>query len=125
MVEKSVSRVGPVPGRCRGTLLHQSVLGDDIDNPHVGGGAADEVVDLRGRTLLPGFIDAHGHFPGSGMGAIAADLNSPPIGKINTMAVKNFFRCRNNFFTFLIIYNISVFQYKPQFCDYIFSAFYG
>ena len=25
------------------------------------------VVDLRGRTLLPGFIDAHGHFPDSGM----------------------------------------------------------
>jgi predicted amidohydrolase YtcJ len=45
-----------------------------------------EVVDLRGRTLLPGFVDAHGHFPGSGMGAIAADLNSPPIGKITTMA---------------------------------------
>jgi predicted amidohydrolase YtcJ len=35
---------------------------------------------------LPGFIDAHGHFPGSGMRVIAADLNSPPIGEINTMA---------------------------------------
>ena len=45
-----------------------------------------EVVDLRGRTLMPGFIDAHGHFPGSGMSAIAADLNSPPIGDKNTMA---------------------------------------
>jgi predicted amidohydrolase YtcJ len=39
-----------------------------------------EVVDLRGRTLLPGFIDAHGHFPGSGQAAISADLTSPPIG---------------------------------------------
>lgn len=45
-----------------------------------------EVIDLRGRTLLPGFIDAHGHFPGSGMRVIAADLNSPPIGVLNTMA---------------------------------------
>ena len=45
-----------------------------------------EVVDLRGRTLLPGFIDAHGHFPASGMSVIAADLNSPPIGDKNTMA---------------------------------------
>ncbi len=44
-----------------------------------------EVVDLRGRTLLPGFIDAHGHFPGSGMKVISADLNSPPIGKLTTM----------------------------------------
>ncbi|MEZ5572405.1 MAG: amidohydrolase [Halioglobus sp.] len=45
-----------------------------------------EVVDLRGRTMLPGFIDAHGHFPGSGLRVIAADLNSPPIGQRQTMA---------------------------------------
>ena len=45
-----------------------------------------EVVDLRGRTLLPGFIDAHGHFPGSGLRVVAADLNSPPIGSNKTMA---------------------------------------
>jgi predicted amidohydrolase YtcJ len=38
------------------------------------------VVDLRGRTLLPGFVDAHGHFPGSGLTAIAADLTSAPVG---------------------------------------------
>mgnify|MGYP001824026316 FL=1 len=44
-----------------------------------------EVVDLRGRALLPGFIDAHGHFPGSGLSAIAADLNSPPIGDKSSM----------------------------------------
>lgn len=44
------------------------------------------VEDLRGRTMLPGFIDAHGHFPGSGMRVIAADLNSPPIGTLKTMA---------------------------------------
>lgn len=44
-----------------------------------------EIVDLRGRTLLPGFIDAHGHFPGSGLKVVAADLNSPPIGTLTTM----------------------------------------
>jgi len=43
-------------------------------------------VDLRGRTLLPGFVDAHGHFPGSGMFVASADLNSPPIGTITDMA---------------------------------------
>ena len=47
----------------------------------------DTVVhDLQGKTLLPGFIDAHGHFPGSGLTAFGVDVNSPPIGKIQTMA---------------------------------------
>ena len=45
-----------------------------------------EVVDLRGRTLLPGFIDAHGHFPYSGFSVLAASLYSPPVGEIETMA---------------------------------------
>ena len=43
------------------------------------------VVDLRGRTLMPGFVDAHGHFPGSGQTVFSADLNSPPIGEVSTM----------------------------------------
>jgi len=44
------------------------------------------VTDLRGRTLMPGFIDAHGHFPGSGATALFADLNSPPLGTISNIA---------------------------------------
>ncbi|MEH6581725.1 MAG: amidohydrolase family protein [Halioglobus sp.] len=44
------------------------------------------VVDLRGRTLMPGFIDAHGHFPGSGATSMSADLNSPPLGSIKNIA---------------------------------------
>lgn len=44
-----------------------------------------EVVDLRRRALLPGFIDAHGHFPGSGLDVVSADLNSPPVGTMQTM----------------------------------------
>jgi predicted amidohydrolase YtcJ len=39
-------------------------------------------VDLEGRALLPGFIDAHGHFPGEGLYSLHADLNSPPVGRI-------------------------------------------
>ncbi len=46
---------------------------------------ATDVVDLRGRALLPGFIDAHGHFPGSGQVVFAADLQSPPIGAVADM----------------------------------------
>jgi predicted amidohydrolase YtcJ len=44
------------------------------------------VVDLEGRALLPGFIDAHGHFPGAGLYAVLVDLNSPPIGEVRRMA---------------------------------------
>ena len=46
---------------------------------------ADVVLDLDGRTVTPGFIEAHGHFPGQGLGAVAADLNSPPIGPVKTI----------------------------------------
>jgi len=44
--------------------------------------AHPEVVDLEGRALLPGFIDAHGHFPGAGLTAVFVDLNSPPISGV-------------------------------------------
>jgi len=46
---------------------------------------ADVEVDLEGRTVVPGFIEAHGHFPGAGLPAVAADLNSPPIGVVKTI----------------------------------------
>ena len=46
---------------------------------------ADEVIDLAGRTVIPGFIEGHGHFPGAGLGAVAADLNSPPIGSVKNV----------------------------------------
>jgi predicted amidohydrolase YtcJ len=39
-------------------------------------------VDLSGRALLPGFIDAHGHFPGGGLATVHLDVNSPPIGDV-------------------------------------------
>lgn len=44
-----------------------------------------KVLDLQGKTMAPGFIDAHGHFPGSGLKEIEVDLNSPPIGQITTI----------------------------------------
>jgi predicted amidohydrolase YtcJ len=42
-------------------------------------------VDLRGGALLPGFIDAHGHYPGAGVYAVLLDLNSPPIGEVRAI----------------------------------------
>ena len=43
------------------------------------------VVELQGRALLPGFVDAHSHFPAAGVDAIAADLNAPPIGTVRNI----------------------------------------
>ncbi|EKF73774.1 hypothetical protein A11A3_11858 [Alcanivorax hongdengensis A-11-3] len=40
------------------------------------------VIDLKGGVLMPGFIEAHGHFPGEGLAAVAVDANSPPIGDL-------------------------------------------
>lgn len=47
---------------------------------------ANVTLDLDGRTVVPGFIEAHGHFPGAGLEAIGADLNSPPIGGVTNIA---------------------------------------
>jgi predicted amidohydrolase YtcJ len=45
------------------------------------------VLDLQGATMLPGFIDAHGHFPSSGLlERHFVDLNSPPIGPVRDLA---------------------------------------
>ena len=43
------------------------------------GGEAEEV-DLRGKTMLPGFIDAHGHYINSLLVANQAKLYPPPSG---------------------------------------------
>jgi predicted amidohydrolase YtcJ len=46
----------------------------------------DTVVhDLAGKTMIPGFIDAHGHFPGSGLVTQGADLSSPPVGDVESI----------------------------------------
>jgi predicted amidohydrolase YtcJ len=50
-------------------------------------GPSTQVVDLGGKTLLPGFYAAHDHFPAAGTVAVHyVDLNSPPIGKMQSIA---------------------------------------
>ena len=45
-----------------------------------------KLVDLQGKTMLPGFVDGHGHFPAQGSADITqVNLNSPPIGKMNSI----------------------------------------
>lgn len=43
-------------------------------------------VDLKGKTLLPGFIDAHGHVFNSGFQKLSANLLPPPDGGCNNIA---------------------------------------
>jgi predicted amidohydrolase YtcJ len=45
-------------------------------------GPQTEVIDLAGRTLLPGFVDAHGHVTGGGFQAMSANLLAPPDGGV-------------------------------------------
>jgi hypothetical protein len=50
----------------------------DIERAHKG--ASTATIDLAGHTLIPGFVDAHGHFGGVGLQAISANLLPPPDG---------------------------------------------
>lgn len=45
------------------------------------------VVDMQGRTVLPGFIDAHGHFPGWSDAGVMVDLSPPPVGDTASIAM--------------------------------------
>ena len=49
---------------------------------------ADEntkLIDLKGKTLLPGFIDPHSHVYGVGLQAMVANMLPPPDGKARTV----------------------------------------
>ncbi|MCG8415737.1 MAG: amidohydrolase family protein, partial [Pseudomonadales bacterium] len=45
-------------------------------------GSETRVVELGERALLPGFIDAHGHFAGVSRYLDLLDLSSPPVGNV-------------------------------------------
>jgi predicted amidohydrolase YtcJ len=44
---------------------------------------ADRVVSLQGRTVVPGFHDAHNHMPSFGMGLADVPLSSPPVDNVD------------------------------------------
>jgi len=46
-------------------------------------GNSTKIVNLNGETLLPGFIDAHGHVFNAGLQALAANLLASPDGTVN------------------------------------------
>ncbi len=49
-------------------------------------GDATKLVDLSGRTMLPGFVDAHGHVFAGGIQALSANLLAPPDGEVKDIA---------------------------------------
>ena len=49
-------------------------------------GPAARRVDLGGRTLLPGFLDAHGHLPDYVVTWGRPDLSPPPVGRVTSVA---------------------------------------
>ncbi len=46
-------------------------------------GKSTDMVDLAGRTLIPGFVDAHGHVFLVGIQARSANLLPAPDGEVN------------------------------------------
>jgi len=67
----------------RGGLI--VAVGDEVT---VNALAGDDttVIDLQGRTLVPGFFDPHGHVFQQGLAATVADLLPPPDGTVDTIA---------------------------------------
>ncbi|MFK7904074.1 MAG: amidohydrolase, partial [Chitinophagales bacterium] len=45
-----------------------------------------EMVDLKGKTMLPGFIDAHSHFAIASQMMRQANVSSPPAGEVRNIA---------------------------------------
>lgn len=48
-------------------------------------GAQTQVFDLKGKTLIPGFIDGHSHFMSLGRNK-TADISPPPVGTVKNIA---------------------------------------
>ncbi|MBO9407820.1 amidohydrolase [Shimia sp. R9_1] len=49
-------------------------------------GESTRTYDLDGRTMLPGFVDSHGHVVMGGLQALSANLLAPPDGDVTDIA---------------------------------------
>jgi len=49
-------------------------------------GNSTRMFDLAGRTMLPGFVDSHGHVVMGGLQALSANLLAPPDGGVTDIA---------------------------------------
>ncbi|MBC2768743.1 amidohydrolase [Pusillimonas minor] len=53
-----------------------------LDDVNALKGDTTKMIDLKGKTMLPGFVDAHGHAFMIGLQAVSANLLSPPDGEV-------------------------------------------
>ena len=53
-----------------------------LKEAEVQAGKNHQLIDLSGKTLLPGFVDGHSHLTNYADGLMQADLNPPPIGTV-------------------------------------------
>lgn len=67
---------------CDGRIVSASTLAE----AEARAGAAARHVDLAGRVMLPGFIDAHGHVSAVGRSQAMVDLAPPPLGRIMSIS---------------------------------------
>jgi len=65
-----------------GRILAVGTLAE-VEGAHKG--AATRVVDLAGRTMVPGFFDAHAHVMSFGAQGVGANLLAAPDGNANTI----------------------------------------
>lgn len=49
-------------------------------------GPDTQVIDLAGRTMVPGFVDPHGHIVLGGLQALSANMLPAPDGPVNSIA---------------------------------------
>lgn len=78
-----LTMVGDTPRTVEAVLVQSGRIVAVGSAAELAGRAAGRLdrVDLAGRTLLPGFIDGHGHVDAVGLQAISANLLPPPDGR--------------------------------------------
>jgi predicted amidohydrolase YtcJ len=81
-IDKKAPTAGAVA--IKGGLI--TAVGDQETVTAAEKGADTEMVDLRGKTLIPGFVDAHSHMAGVGLQAVSANLLPPPDGPVTSIA---------------------------------------
>lgn len=81
-INAQVLTVHPNPKQANALLIRNQriVAVGDKEEVLAQASSAAIVRDLGGRTIAPGFFDAHSHFPVSGLSAVSVNVAPPPVG---------------------------------------------